>query len=135
MAEPGWASDSRFDTPQKRQAAGRELSAAISERFARHDFAYWARVLDVEKLIWAPVATLDEVVNCPQARAIGAFAPLEHPKEGRFETMAAPFALAGAEIRPRGCAPELGAHSREALADAGFAPEEIRALEREGVLG
>jgi crotonobetainyl-CoA:carnitine CoA-transferase CaiB-like acyl-CoA transferase len=135
VAEPGWASDSRYDTPQKRQAASRELSAAISERFARHDFAYWARVLDAEKLIWAPVATLDEVVNCPQAHAIGAFAALEHPKEGRFETMAAPFALAGAEITPRGCAPELGAHSREALADAGFSADEIRALEREGVLG
>jgi crotonobetainyl-CoA:carnitine CoA-transferase CaiB-like acyl-CoA transferase len=135
IGEPGWASDSRFDTPQKRQAAGRALAEAISERFARHDFAHWARVLDVEKLIWAPVATLDEVVSDPQAHAIGAFAPLEHPKEGRFETLAAPFALAGAEITPRGCAPELGAHSREALAEHGFSPEEIGALEREGVLG
>lgn len=133
--EPTWVGDSRFDTPQKRQTASRELSAAISERFARHEFAYWARVLDVEKLIWAPVSTLDEVVSDPQARAIGAFATLEHPKEGRFETLAAPFALAGAEIRPRGCAPELGAHSREALADAGFSADEINALEREGVLG
>ncbi len=135
VGEPGWVSDSRFDTPQKRQAAGRELSTAISAHFAGHDFAHWADVLDREKLIWAPVATLDEVVNCPQARSIGAFAALEHPKEGRFETMAAPFSLAGAEIIPRGCAPELGAHSREALADAGFTADEIRTLEREGVLG
>jgi crotonobetainyl-CoA:carnitine CoA-transferase CaiB-like acyl-CoA transferase len=135
IGEPAWASDSRWDTPQKRTAAGRELSAAISERFARSDFAHWSQALDREKLIWAPVATLDEVVSCPQARAIGAFAALDHPKEGRFETMAAPFALRGAEIAPKGCAPELGAHSREALADAGYSADEIRALEREGVLG
>ncbi|MFI5317377.1 MAG: CaiB/BaiF CoA transferase family protein [Myxococcota bacterium] len=135
IGEPAWAADPRFDTPQKRQAAGRELSAAISEHFARFDFAHWAGVLDREKLIWAPVATLDQVVNDPQARAIGAFAALEHPTEGRFETLAAPFALAGAEIAPKGCAPELGAHSREALAEHGFSADEIRTLEREGVLG
>jgi crotonobetainyl-CoA:carnitine CoA-transferase CaiB-like acyl-CoA transferase len=130
-----WASDPRFDTPPKRQAAGKELSQAISAIFAQHSSAHWRDVLDQAKLIWAPVATLDEVVSCPQARAIGAFAELEHPKAGRFETMAAPFAIAGAEIQPRGCAPELGAHSREALLQNGFSPEEVRALEREGVLG
>jgi len=135
IGEPAWADDPRYDTAAKRSAASRELTAAIGERFARHDFAHWARVLDQHKLIWAPVATLDEVVACPQARAIGAFATLEHPKEGRFETLAAPLAIANSEIAPRGPAPELGANSREALAQHGFSPDEIRALEAEGVLG
>ena len=75
------------------------------------------------------------MVTDPQAHAIGAFAELEHPKEGRFETMAAPFALRDAEIRPRGCAPELGADSRQALAEAGYSTAEIDAFAREGVLG
>jgi crotonobetainyl-CoA:carnitine CoA-transferase CaiB-like acyl-CoA transferase len=135
VAEPGWAADPRFDSPPRRTAANRELAAAISERFARRDYAHWAHALDREKLIWAPVATLDEVVNCPQARSIGAFAALEHPQHGRFETMAAPFALAGAEIAPKGCAPELGAHSREALAEHGFTADEIARLAAEGVFG
>jgi crotonobetainyl-CoA:carnitine CoA-transferase CaiB-like acyl-CoA transferase len=39
------------------------------------------------------------------------------------------------EIAPKGCAPELGAHSREALTEHGFSAEEIRTLEREGVFG
>jgi crotonobetainyl-CoA:carnitine CoA-transferase CaiB-like acyl-CoA transferase len=135
VGEPGWAADPRFDTPPKRTAANRELATAISERFAQHDYGYWADALDREKLIWAPVATLDEVVNCPQARSIGAFTALEHPQHGRFETMAAPFALAGAEIAPKGCAPELGADSRDALAEHGFTAEEIARLAAEGVLG
>jgi len=135
LGEPGWTADPRFDTAAKRTAASRELSALISERFARHDFAHWSRVLDEHKLIWAPVATLDEVIRDPQARAIGAFAPLEHPKEGRFETLAAPLSIRGSAIAPRGPAPELGAHSREALAEHGFAAEEIARLAAEGVLG
>jgi len=135
LGEPGWARDPRWDDPAKRTAAGRELAAEISKRFAARDFAEWARALDEQQLIWAPVATLDQVVADPQARAIGAFAALEHPKEGRFETLAAPFAIRDCAIAPKGCAPELGAHSREALAEHGFSSEEIRALEREGALG
>ena len=72
----------------------------------------------------------------PQARAIGAFASIDHPKEGRFETLGR--AVRDRERRDRARAaprPELGAHSREALAEHGFAPDEIRALEAEGVLG
>jgi crotonobetainyl-CoA:carnitine CoA-transferase CaiB-like acyl-CoA transferase len=135
LGEPDWASDPRYDTPQKRSAASRELAAAIAERFGRRSFAELAQALDAQQLIWAPVATLDEVVVDPQARAIGAFAPLGHPKAGGLETLAAPFGIAGARIAPRGCAPELGADSREALAEHGFSAEEIQALEREGVLG
>jgi crotonobetainyl-CoA:carnitine CoA-transferase CaiB-like acyl-CoA transferase len=135
LGEPGWTSDPRFDSAAKRSAASRELTSLIGERFARHDFAHWAQALDAHKLIWAPVATLDEVIADPQARAIGAFAPVDHPKEGRFETLAAPFAIANSAIAPRGPAPELGAHSHAALAEHGFAADEIRALEAEGVLG
>jgi crotonobetainyl-CoA:carnitine CoA-transferase CaiB-like acyl-CoA transferase len=135
LGEPAWANDPRWDTPAKRTAASRELAGEITARFAVRDFADLARALDEQQLIWAPVATLDQVIADPQARAIGAFAPLEHPKEGRFETMAAPFAIRDCEIRPKGCAPELGAHSREALAEHGFSAEEIRTLEREGVFG
>lgn len=135
IGEPAWAADERWDTPAKRTAATRELSSAIGERFARQDFSHWAVELDRHKLIWAPVATLDEVIADPQARAIGMFATIDHPKEGRFETVAMPLAIANSRIEPRGPAPELGAHSREALAEHGFSHEEIRALEAEGVLG
>ncbi len=135
IGEPQWATDARWDSAAKRTAATRELTAAIGERFAKHDFAHWSHALDLHKLIWAPVATLDEVIADPQARAIGAFASLDHPKEGRFETLAAPFAIANAEITPRGAAPELGADSRAALAAHGFSADEIRALQAEGVLG
>jgi crotonobetainyl-CoA:carnitine CoA-transferase CaiB-like acyl-CoA transferase len=135
LGEPAWVSDPRFDTAAKRTAASRELTSAIGERFARHDFAHWARVLDQHKLIWAPVATLDEVIADPQARALGTFAPIDHPKEGRFETLSAPLSIANSHIAPRGAAPELGAHTREALAEHGFSADEIRALDAEGALG
>jgi crotonobetainyl-CoA:carnitine CoA-transferase CaiB-like acyl-CoA transferase len=135
IGAPEWASDPRWDNAAKRMAATRDLTAAIGERFAQHDFAHWPSVLDLHKLIWAPVATLDEVIADPQARAIGAFAAVDHPVEGRFETLAAPFAIANSEIAARGPAPKLGADSRESLAAHGFSADEIRQLHTEGVLG
>jgi crotonobetainyl-CoA:carnitine CoA-transferase CaiB-like acyl-CoA transferase len=135
LGAPELADDARFDSAAKRTAATRELTALLEARFAARDFAELAAALDRHQLIWAPVATLDEVVADPQARAIGAFVEIEHPKEGRFETLAAPLAIANSRIAPRGPAPELGAHSHDALAEHGFGPDEIAKLRAEGVLG
>ncbi len=135
IGEPTWVDDPRWDTAAKRTAAARELSGAIGERFAREDFEHWSHALDEQKLIWAPVETLDRVIVDPQARAIGAFVQIDHPKEGRFETVAVPLAIANSRIEPRGPAPELGAHSREVLAEHGFSADEILTLDAEGVLG
>jgi crotonobetainyl-CoA:carnitine CoA-transferase CaiB-like acyl-CoA transferase len=135
IGAPEWASDPRWDTAAKRTAATRELTAAIGARFTLHDFADWPRMLDAQKLIWAPVATLDEVIVDEQARAIGAFTSIDHPVEGTFETLAAPFFIANTDIAPRGAAPGLGADSREALTAHGFSPDEIQKLQAEGVLG
>jgi crotonobetainyl-CoA:carnitine CoA-transferase CaiB-like acyl-CoA transferase len=134
LGAPELATDERFDTAAKRTAATRELTPLLEARFAARDFAALAASLDEHQLIWAPVATLDEVIADPQARAIGAFFELEHPKEGRFETLAAPLRIANSEIAPRGPAPELGAHTRDALVEHGFAADEIAKLAAEGVI-
>ena len=135
IGEPAWADDPRYSDMAKRRAASRELAAAIAERFARHDLADWSPRLDAEGLIWAPVVDFIEVIDDPQPRSMGAFATLEHPQGGHFETLAAPFTLRGADVRPRGPAPAAGEHGRAVLAELGLTEEEIDALERAGVLG
>ncbi len=134
LGVPELAADARFDSAAKRTAATRELTALLEARFAARDFAELAAALDRAQLIWAPVATLDEVIADPQARAIGAFAALDHPKEGRFETLAAPLAIANSRIEPRGPAPELGAHTHDALVEHGFSADEISKLRADGVI-
>ncbi len=134
LGEPGWASDERYATAAKRSAGSAELTTAIGERFGRHDLAHWARRLDEHEIVWAPVATLPEVVADPQAREMGFFRAVEHPEHGKFETLAAPFAIDGADIAPRGPAPARGAHTREVLAEVGLAAAEIDALARARVV-
>ena len=48
--------------------------------------------------------------------------------------MAAPFAIAGADVEIRGRAPSLGEHGRELLAEAGYEPDQVDRLIADGVV-
>ena len=43
--------------------------------------------------------------------------------------------MTGADIRPRGPAPAVGAHTDELLAEIGYTPDEAEALHEAGVVG
>jgi crotonobetainyl-CoA:carnitine CoA-transferase CaiB-like acyl-CoA transferase len=135
IGEPGWAGDDRYDSAAKRTEYTEELTAAISERFAAHPLSYWSRQLDEHGLIWAPVAELPEVVDDPQARELGAFETVEHPKAGAFETLRTPFKIRDADIAARGPAPDVGAHTFEVLKELELDEEEIAELSAKGVIG
>ena len=71
-------------------------------------------------VIWAPMATLDEVTIDPQARAAGCFVVTPDQWGGAFEGPATPIRFPGLEVGPRGPAPLLGQHTAEVLAEMGF---------------
>ena len=52
-----------------------------------------------------------------------------------FKVVNAPFALHGADVAPRGPAPEAVAHTREVLGELGLGVVEIAQLEGEGAAG
>jgi crotonobetainyl-CoA:carnitine CoA-transferase CaiB-like acyl-CoA transferase len=135
VGRPGWATDPRYDTMQERRAHNVELTREIDALFAAHDLAHWSAKLDEHGLIWAPVATLTDVIDDPQVREMGWFTTLEHPVHGRFETLAAPFKIYGADVAARGPAPEAGEHTFEVLAELGVGDEELARLAVEGVIG
>ena len=130
-----WIADAALGSVATRRERTRELTAAIAAIFADHSTAYWTARLDEFRLIWAPVATLPEVIADPQLREMGAFETIDHPAYGRFETLSVPFSIEGAAIHSRGPAPEVGQHNERILADLGLSVEEIEALVMGGVLG
>jgi crotonobetainyl-CoA:carnitine CoA-transferase CaiB-like acyl-CoA transferase len=127
--------DPRFATFAARRENSRELTAMIEEAFAREDQAYWRPRLDAAGLVWAPAASLPEVVRDGQAEATGIFAEIEHPLVGTFRTVAAPFRIEGADVRPRGPAPEIGQHTAEVLGDFGFSDAAVADLAARGLFG
>ena len=129
-----WKADPRFTTLFDRRRHTEELTREIDALFAAHDREHWAKRLDQYGLIWAPVATLPDVISDPQAREMGWFTALEHPTLGRFETLDTPFKLYGADVGARGPAPEAGAHTFDVLAELGVDDEELARLATDGVI-
>jgi crotonobetainyl-CoA:carnitine CoA-transferase CaiB-like acyl-CoA transferase len=133
IGRPELATDPAFETADGRRDSSERLTRLIATAFAGEDLAYWRERLNAAGLLWAPALELPEVCEDEQARAIGIFASVQHPVAGRFDTVAAPFRLAG--VRVRGPAPEYGAHTWAVLGEIGLPEEEVVRLAEAGAFG
>lgn len=79
-------------------------------------------------IIAAPLTTLDDFVDDPQAHAAGCFVDTPDGWGGSFKAPAAPVRFPGTATGPAGPAPKLGEHTREVLLAAGYAPAAVEAL-------
>jgi len=129
-----WLEDERLQDPRGRYRHMPELVPEIDAALAAKSRGEWGEIFDAEGLIWGPVLALHEVVDDPQAEAIGLFPELEHPELGRYRTVRAPMRMRGADVGPRASAPTPGQHTREVLREAGYAKEEIERMLEAGRL-
>lgn len=134
MGRLEWVKDPRFDTVKSRFDNMAELIDEIDAIFATKTLDEWGQIFDEAGLIWAPAATLAELASDPQAEAIGLFPSITHP-DGSFRTVAVPFNIQGADVGPRGPAPDVGQHTMHILSEAGLSADEVAALGAAGVVG
>lgn len=135
IGRPELVDDERSSTPQDRYRNRAEIIGLLDGVFAAEPSSHWAPRLDASGVVWAPAATLPELVEDPQTRAIGMWAEVDHPAAGRFETLAAPFTLGSSEVAVRGPAPDVGQHTAEVLRRFGIHHDRVAALFAAGVLG
>ena len=129
-----WVAEARYGSLELRSEATTGLTAAIAEAIRSQPLNYWTPRFNAEGLTWAPVAELPEVIEDPQMIEMDAWSTIEG-LHGPFETLNTPFDIEGAEIGPRGRAPQTGEHTHEVLREAGFTDEEIAELAASGALG
>ncbi|HTE86115.1 MAG TPA: CoA transferase, partial [Dehalococcoidia bacterium] len=134
IGRPDMAADPRYSSLEGRSQHSRELVAILEKAFSSESRDEWGRRLDAHGLIWAPVQTMEEVVEDPQARANHYFTTVEHPTHGSYETVDAPFRFSRSRVTARGPAPEIGQHTEEVLLEAGYTWDEITALRDGAVL-
>jgi crotonobetainyl-CoA:carnitine CoA-transferase CaiB-like acyl-CoA transferase len=123
-------SDERFAEPFARTANAPALIAELAQVFRERDLAEWRPRLDAAGLIWSPVHTVDEMLDDPQARAMGYFDDLEHPEIGRFESLAPPFRLEGVRLGSRRACSAVDADGDAVLREAGLDESEIAKLRK-----
>jgi crotonobetainyl-CoA:carnitine CoA-transferase CaiB-like acyl-CoA transferase len=134
VGKPEWAADERFQSVKGRYDHMKLLMVWLDELLGTRTLAEWAKVFDDAGLIWGPAQAIHEVVDDPQARAAGLFAPVPGGPEG-LETVAVPIKIAGADIAPRGMASPAGADTETVLIEAGLDAAEIADLRAAGAIG
>jgi crotonobetainyl-CoA:carnitine CoA-transferase CaiB-like acyl-CoA transferase len=130
VGAPELASDERFATNPLRVANREQLIPLLQERIATEPTAVLLTRLRDAGVPASPVNDLAAVAEEEQLRATGILQEL-----GGHELVSPPFSADGERVRYGSEPPLLGQHSREILAEAGFAEAEIGALVEAGVVG
>ncbi len=128
VERPDLIDDARFAEPFTRAANGAALIAILEQEFAKQPIDVWRTRLDAAGLIWSPVNRIGEVLDDPQARAMGYFEELEHPEAGRFESLAPPFRMDGLKLGSRRACSDVDADGEAVLREAGLDEGEIAKL-------
>jgi crotonobetainyl-CoA:carnitine CoA-transferase CaiB-like acyl-CoA transferase len=82
----------------------------------------------------APVQDVSEVAAAEQTAALEILQDLPHPALPGLRLPAFPVSVDGERIRHLSSPPELGAHTAEVLAEAGYSEEEIGRLAADGAV-
>jgi crotonobetainyl-CoA:carnitine CoA-transferase CaiB-like acyl-CoA transferase len=132
IGRPELADDPRYVPPIADLEAVRELRALVDQTFARLTLAEAGEELDRADLIWAPMASLDDLTQDAQAEAAGCFVDTPDSWGGAFRSAASPVRFPDQPLSSPSPAPQLGQHTVQVLAEAGYNNAAIHALLQAG---
>ncbi len=134
--------DDRFRTPRDRRRHATELVALIDGATATRSRDEWAQVFRAQDVWWAPVNSIDEVIEDPQAIAAGAFVHV--PAAGGdaiadtpaliANSVATPVDFSATPSGPAGAPPAVGADALAILHSLGYADADLQRLRDAKVL-
>jgi crotonobetainyl-CoA:carnitine CoA-transferase CaiB-like acyl-CoA transferase len=120
--------DPRFATRKDRLDHRAELEAILAPVFRARPVAHWMEALEQADVLCAPINDYPGLVRHPQVMATGFITEQDHPRAGRFKTVATPVKLEKTPGTIRTPAPRLGEHGEAVLTEAGFTKAEIEQL-------
>jgi crotonobetainyl-CoA:carnitine CoA-transferase CaiB-like acyl-CoA transferase len=117
LDRPELADDARFADARSRNLHAEALIATLDEEFNRFDIAELTARFDAHDVWWAPINSIFDVIDDPQARAAGAFVDMA-PRSGEapYRAVNGPVDFDGRTFRP-GPVPGLGEHTAEVTAE------------------
>jgi crotonobetainyl-CoA:carnitine CoA-transferase CaiB-like acyl-CoA transferase len=115
-----WLTDPRFSDARSRAVNGVELIAELDQIFATKPLDEWAEIFTGEPdFFWSPVNSIEDVVADEQFHAAGGMVDVPDVPSGKATVpmVATPADFHGTPWAPRSCAPNLGEHTEQVLAE------------------
>ena len=112
---PDMATDPRYRTLAERTAHIAALYAFVESAIATATTAQWEARLSDADIPFAPVKSIDELIDDPHLRAVGFWHEIDHPSEGRLRMPRHPVNYSRTPASVRRHAPQLGEHTEEIL--------------------
>jgi crotonobetainyl-CoA:carnitine CoA-transferase CaiB-like acyl-CoA transferase len=122
------AFDHPKDPVRNREAIHQLVSKAVRARTT----ATVMQLFDQQDIWYAPVNDYEQVEGDPQVEHNGVIVEIDHPQAGAVRLMSHPVRYDGKAPAVRRLPPQLGEHTREVLAEAGYSEGEIEQLLAEG---
>jgi formyl-CoA transferase len=127
LGEPGLASEEGFERPNRRVRNRDALQARIEAVLARDTTDAWLAKLEAQGVPAGPLNDIAQAWADPQVQARGLLAEVDGRRFVRT-----PIKMHGSPVAVRSGPAEVGAHTREVLAEAGYSTDEIEGLIAEG---
>ena len=125
---PDMIEDPRFATNMDRVALRDEVRPQVAECFARHSLATLSEICERIGVPFAPVAQPGDLFEDPQLNTDGRMLDINFPGGKSAPLPSFPLEYDGETFPLRRQAPEIGEHSREILAEIGYATSAIEQL-------
>lgn len=135
VERPDLARDDRYGSVVERARHSVELIALLDDLFMRKTRTEWADRFDRHNLVWGPVQSIAEVVQDPQAQALGAFAAVPHRSGEEIQVVRSPVEFSATPPSIRRGGPELGEHTEEVLLEHGYTWDDLAVLKEKGAIG
>lgn len=127
-------SDERFATARAITANRKTFIPILDAAFGAQPLSHWAKRFDECRVLWAPVHTPAEVMEDPQAEAIGAWVQVEGGDGRSVRSVEAPIRFGGQERERAARPPHCGEHTGAVMRELGYGEEDVqRAVGRVGL--
>ncbi len=134
IESPHLAEDPRFETSNSRMTNLDALVETLTEILSHRTTAAWLEKLEAAGVPAGPVYDVKEMSEDPHTIARGMIAKVPAGTGGEYSVIAHPVKYSADPTSIRRGAPLLGEHSREVLAEFGFAADEIEGLIGSGAI-
>lgn len=131
---PGLLTDERFADNGGRMKHLDDLVKLMSDVLQTRPTDYWVAAFERAGVPAGPVKNIRQTLDDPQTRVRDMVIKVDHPVAGEIDALGLPIKFSNGNGVTRRGAPLYGEHTREVMAEIGYAESEIQQLIQAGIV-